>query len=485
MERLITWSENVLSLLGLSLCRLNVDMICQHGEQLILLGWFASKSTHSEIAVVNSGQSFGSVRGIFKFSRDDVKSRFSLSSDEQCFGFLLVVDEPCKPEDIKFKAGILTFPLCKQVYTCTSNLDEMIAHAGDDTEKAQAFLTNGGFDVDASGATIVRQPHRKLDKDLDRIKQRLDSFELHTQGYLQTCKETVLPEVHKIWKARVERKNNYSVKRFGQCSNPILSVIVPLYGRYDFMQHQIAHFSHDEAMRGVELIYVLDDPQLTHELNVASKGVFETFKLPFTVIFSSLNLGYAGANNLGVEVAQADHILLLNSDIIPTRSGWITDYLEQFKTLPDCGILGATLLYEDSTVQHVGMELYEDESFPGIWVNHHPCKGVPFSLLKLTGGCSEVQMTTGAAMLLKKSLFNELGGFERMYVLGDFEDSDLCLKAINAGKKIYVSHDVVLYHLERLSQNMLESGGWKYKLTIMNAVYQESRWRPLIERITA
>ncbi len=88
-------------------------------------------------------------------------------------------------------------------------------------------------------------------------------------------------------------------------------------------------------------------------------------------------------------------------------------------------------------------------------------------------------------MLIHKSNFVQVGGFDPMYVLGDFEDSDLCLKLIDKGLTNYVSSDIVLYHLERLSQNLVDEGDWKFKLTLVNGAYQMTKWKGLIKEVTA
>ena len=115
-------------------------------------------------------------------------------------------------------------------------------------------------------------------------------------------------------------------------------------------------------------------------------------------------------------------------------------------------------------------------------MNHHPFKGIPVGLVSLAD-VFETSSTTGACMLMNTALYRELEGFDPMYVLGDFEDSDLCLKVIDHGLKIYVSGLTRLFHLERLSQDLVDSGDWKFKLTLANGVYQASKWRSLIQGV--
>lgn len=465
---------------------LNIDFVFVGAEETVLLGWLINREASTdEAGVLSFSANNQLVTHQFSFKRSDVEARHNIKADEECFGFMLVVESGVGALDTMVLAyGDKKFSLNKQQYSAVSHLNEIIAHAGSDPEKAREFLTGCGVDFKATASKTSR-PSRKLDKDIEKIKSALNALNIHGSEFINDCTHAVLPEIQKIWKARQLRKNNAVLNSYGEhIDSPKLSIIVPLYGRYDFMQHQLAHFSNDPAMRDVELIYVLDDPPLTHEVSVTAFGLYQSFGQPFKVVLSEHNLGFAGANNLGASYATGEHLLLLNSDIIPTKSGWVTDYLSQFSALEDCAILGATLVYEDNTVQHAGMEFRQDTSYPGIWMNHHPYKGVPLSLVERKGA-SEVQLVTGASMLMKKALFDEVGGFDMLYVLGDFEDSDLCLKSIDKGLKIYVSHDVVMYHLERLSQDLVDSGDWKFKLTLANGVYQANKWRALIEEVSA
>jgi GT2 family glycosyltransferase len=173
---------------------------------------------------------------------------------------------------------------------------------------------------------------------------------------LETISSSALSDIHRIWKAKQSKNNHKELKSFGQfISAPKATVVIPLYGRYDVMQHQLANFSADSFMVQVEIIYVLDDPSLQHEVLITAHGLFQTFKYSFKLVLSKRNRGFAGANNLGVEFATSEHLLLLNSDILSCRNGWLEQYLVQFESLTNISILGSTLIYEDNTILHAGM----------------------------------------------------------------------------------------------------------------------------------
>lgn len=463
---------------------LNIDLVSVQGDNVILFGWVANKSRKIDSSFIDVYLNSKNLKhSVFTFSRSDVVQRYQLQDRNYCFGFLLIVDGFSGAlDDISIHLSGIKFVLSRQQFRQASNVAEILSHVPERQDAARKFVEQNGISL--SGSNIPNQVVvRSKDKDVEKIKSILQGVDITKAGAIDSLAGDTLSDIQRIWKAKQSKNNGSDLKTYGGLEGqPKVSVIIPLYGRYDFMQHQLANFSSDPFMQEVEVVFVLDDPSLQREVVITAHGLFETFRYPFKLVLSERNRGFAGANNLGVEFATSDRLLLLNSDILPSKKGWLEEYLAQFDEIEDVGILGATLVYEDNSIQHAGMEFREDSHYPGIWMNHHPYKGVPVALVSLED-VFETSNTTGACMLMSTSLFRELEGFDPMYVLGDFEDSDLCLKVIDHGLKIYVSGMTRLFHLERLSQDLVDSGDWKFKLTLTNGVYQASKWRSLIQGV--
>ncbi|HET8728736.1 MAG TPA: glycosyltransferase family 2 protein [Alphaproteobacteria bacterium] len=229
---------------------------------------------------------------------------------------------------------------------------------------------------------------------------------------------------------------------------PRHSVIVPLYRNLDFLRFQMGAFAVDPVMRNAELIYVLDSPEQRGVVEHLLVGLNRLYDLRLKLVVQSANFGFSAANNAGAETAEGERLVFVNSDVIPDRPGWL-DILDHALDI-DAGVgaVGPKLLFDDQSLQHAGMYFGHDAR--GRWLNMHYHKGMPrdFPL-----ACTQrpVPAVTGACVMVPKALYDHVGGFCEDYIIGDYEDSDLCLRVRAAGYEIVYVPEAELYHLERQS----------------------------------
>ena len=170
--------------------------------------------------------------------------------------------------------------------------------------------------------------------------------------------------------------------------------------------------------------------------------------------------------------------MFLNSDAFPTKPGWVEELKSVLNDNPDCGVVSPRLLFADGSIQHAGMEfVYRHEL--SIWTNHHPNMGIDPSLDPNTKP-TVVPAVTGACMLIAKELFDNVRGWDRGYLIGDFEDSDLCFKIREQGKDCVYVPNVELTHLERQSFNLTGAPDFRTKVVIYNACRHQNKWSSLI-----
>ena len=95
-------------------------------------------------------------------------------------------------------------------------------------------------------------------------------------------------------------------------------------------------------------------------------------------------------------------------------------------------------------------------------------------------GVTNVPAVTGACMALRRSDYDQVGGWDTGFLIGDFEDSDLCLKLRQAGLSSAYLPSVELTHLERQSFRLLGEGDYRTKVVIYNALRHQQRWQGLL-----
>jgi len=312
---------------------------------------------------------------------------------------------------------------------------------------------------------------------LDAIRHVLNGVEIR-QGEIDAAFDRTLgpavASIHSITEA-ARRRNPMPVAEleFGHPpKRPLCSVIIPLYGRVDFVEYQMALFSRSWDRTQLELLYVLDDPAKRRELEILARSLHERFGISFRVLMLESNVGFAAASNVGLRAACGRYVCFLNSDVFPITDAWVPRLIRGLEANPDIGIVGARLLFEDGSVQHEGC-FYKNLSEYGQWTFiEHLNKGrrpVPGT------GIRRRDAITGACMVMESALAKELGGFDESFIIGDFEDSDLCLKAKARGLASAVDMGVEMYHLERKSQAS-PGTGWRMNLTLYNAWVHQRRW---------
>lgn len=266
---------------------------------------------------------------------------------------------------------------------------------------------------------------------------------------------------------------------------PTLSLVIPLYNRWDFVEHQLLAFSRDPALlESTEILYVVDDPRILTAISNEVENLHRLYNVPFKLIWGHRNRGFSGANNLGVSVSRGRQVLLLNSDAFPTAPGWANRLSQLLDTHPEFGMLGARLLNPEGGMQHAGMVFFHSSSWQ-VWLNKHPMAGLDPQFDPVPEGVEVVEKpaVTGACVIMTRELYDTVGGLDEGYLIGDFEDSDLCLKVAAAGHKVGYVPGVELVHLERQSFSALGDTSFRTLVVRFNAWRHSQRWGEQIQSV--
>jgi GT2 family glycosyltransferase len=150
--------------------------------------------------------------------------------------------------------------------------------------------------------------------------------------------------------------------------------------------------------------------------------------------------------NLGVAASQGELLLFLNDDVVPVSSDWLSELVGALSQ-PDAGIAGPLLLYPDESVQHAGMHLGPFGT-AGHSLRHARLPEEDY--LFLATCARDVSCVTGAVLLMRRSLFDDLNGFDVQFGT-IYQDVDLCLRTLSLGYRILYVPTAVLLHMESVS----------------------------------
>jgi GT2 family glycosyltransferase len=233
------------------------------------------------------------------------------------------------------------------------------------------------------------------------------------------------------------------------------SIVIPVHGRAGLTRQCLDTILQEPPAVDFELL-VVDDASRDE-----TPQLLEAYGERVRVVRLESNAGFAGACNAGAEAAGGELLVFLNNDTLPV-AGWLDTLVAYADEHPTAGIVGAKLLFPNETVQHAGVVICQDGNPRHIYAGF-PARHPAVNLAR------RFQAVTAACMLVRREAFDAAGGFDEAY-RNCLEDTDLCLKAGEAGYEVHYCPESVLYHLESVSR------GRRSKEIERNAKLFRERW---------
>ncbi|MDE8344826.1 MAG: glycosyltransferase [Acidocella sp.] len=252
--------------------------------------------------------------------------------------------------------------------------------------------------------------------------------------------------------AKVESRRGMTAYRVDWVPDEILwrdacvSIIIPFRDQIEMTTACVAAIR--QSVRDVRYeIVLVDNWSMTPE---AERFCVAQANMPDTVVLRVEEpFNYSRLNNLAVEAARHEFLLLLNNDVFVSEPGWLRQMLGEFLSDDRVGLVGAKLLYPSGTVQHGGVVMgvggVADHAFRGIDGDD----GGYFMRAALN---QEISAVTGACMLVRRRAFDEAGGLDERELSVAFNDIDLCAKLTDLKWKIIFRADMVAEHRESASR---------------------------------
>jgi glycosyltransferase involved in cell wall biosynthesis len=241
-----------------------------------------------------------------------------------------------------------------------------------------------------------------------------------------------------------------------------ISVIIPTRDAPAILERCLQSLFAKTSYPNFEVIVM--DNESTDEQALRLMKDYPVRRLPFPSPFN-----FSRANNQGAAAATGEFLVFLNNDTEIITEDWL-QHLIYYADQPDVGAAGALLIYEDQTVQHAGVAL----GMRG--TADHTMRGFPLGVDGYAGSLAcarEVSAVTAACMMMRKSLFHELGGFNEHFFTA-YQDVDLCLGLRERGLRLICTPQALVVHHESVSR--------KSYYDMIDRMLLLDRWESVIER---
>ena len=190
------------------------------------------------------------------------------------------------------------------------------------------------------------------------------------------------------------------------------------------------------------------------------------------------SFNYSKVNNFGVKEASGDYILLLNNDTQVITVNWMEELL-MYAQREDVGAVGAKLYYGNKTIQHAGVVL-QLGAHRTAGHSHYGQHRDNLGYMGRLCYAQDVSAVTGACLLVKKKLFEEVGGLDESFAIS-LNDVDFCLKLREKGLLNVFTPFAELYHFESVSRGLDDQGEKAARYNDESERFRE-KWKEVLEK---
>ena len=257
-------------------------------------------------------------------------------------------------------------------------------------------------------------------------------------------------------------QHDYAPLYFEPAEAPLVSIVIPVHNKFGTTYNCLKSIHLHPAKASFEII-VVDDGS-TDETLLASLLISGGFRIHR----NEANLGFVRSSNAGAALARGKFVFFLNNDTL-VRDGWLDELVATFTSVPNIGIVGAKLLFEDGMLQESGGIIWRLGDGWN-WGRGKDHADPAFSYLR------DADWVSGAALMMEMSLFRSLGGFDELYVPAYYEDTDIAFRVRAMGRRVVVQPASEIVHLEGVSNGTDVNGTGMKRHQLTNHRKFQQRW---------
>lgn len=245
------------------------------------------------------------------------------------------------------------------------------------------------------------------------------------------------------------------------------SIVIPVFNKAAYTFQCLRSLLAEVDLTETEIIVV--DNGSTDE----TQEVLSHFSSVVRVIRNEDNRGFVEACNQGAAIARGKYLMFLNNDTV-VLPGWLDNLIDTIESDQKAGAVGSMFLYPNGKIQEAGAIVWQNGD-----AHHYGWGGSPddyrFNFAR------EVDYCSAASLLIRKDLFDRMGGFDRRYAPAYYEDIDLCFGVRALGYKVIYQPMSRVIHYEGATAGRDVKTNLRQHQVLNRAKFIE-KWREVLER---
>ena len=255
-----------------------------------------------------------------------------------------------------------------------------------------------------------------------------------------------------------------------------ISILIPNKDHIDDLRRCLESIKERSTYDNYEVIVIENNS--TEEATFAYYKTLENQEKIKVVTYEG-EFNYSKINNFGAKYATGEYLLLLNNDTQVITMNWLESML-MYAQRSDVGAVGAKLYYGDHTIQHAGIVLglgaHRTAGHTHYKINHDN-----LGYMGRLCYAQNVSAVTGACLMVRKSIFEELGGLDESFKIA-LNDVDFCLRIRQKGYLNVFTPFAELYHFESASRGIDIQDEAKAKRYEEEAEHFRMKWKEVLEK---
>ena len=252
---------------------------------------------------------------------------------------------------------------------------------------------------------------------------------------------------------------------FHKCTRPTVSIIIPVYNEFDYTYSCLKSILKNSGDVAYEIV-IADDcsTDVTKEIEKIAENV--------RLITTKENVGFLLNCNNAAQYAKGKYILFLNNDT-QVQENWLEPLVSLIEQDEKIGMVGSKLVYPDGFLQEAGGIVWQDASAWN-YGNRKSPEDPEYNYVK------EADYISGAAIMIRRKLWEEIGGFDERFAPAYYEDTDLAFEVRKKNYKVLYQPLSVVVHFEGISNGTdVESGLKQYQQVNYQKFYD--KWKDILQ----